>query len=451
MSNPRSALHALEPFGRGTPEVESLLSYLCRLAVSHSTSTLILSRFVADRVKHDISQGFDWHERQLSGIRDSALTWSAGLSALTTVEGLDGLTFLPWRDVISQNGLSIVRRGQFCRSCLAEDRANGRTPYFRLAWEATLVSVCHRHRTPLSTHCPRCGKSNVRHTAAFVVAGWCTRCGEFLGQAHDAQVSEAAVEPSALWQSRQVAQLLASQHELSQLPQRAKLMEAIAHIITEMDGGQGARFARRIGIGKSTVHHWLKGTGTPTLGVSLSIASQSGIGLAHLLTGDVANWQPPTSAQQLTLKFLNTDRQERTATRELDWQHIESQLQAFLALPTPISVLEAARRLDVEARQLYLRANRTTRMLGNRWLDYLRRRKEAHVVKAWPLLEAACIDLLQQGRAVTRRGIEARVPAEVLNTVPQLLDVLKDVQAHLSIAGASGVASSTPSSPFADA
>ena len=172
--NPRSLLHALQPIGRGTAEVESLLSYFCRLAVSHSTSTLILSRAVAKRMEHDISPNYDWHERQISGIRESAMTWSSALSAMTTVESLDTLTFLPWRNVISQNGLSMVTRGQFCPQCLSEDRASGGIPYFRLAWESAEVSVCYRHKAPLKTHCKNCGKDKIRHSAAFVVPGWCT-------------------------------------------------------------------------------------------------------------------------------------------------------------------------------------------------------------------------------------------------------------------------------------
>jgi len=438
-ANPRSALHALQPIGRGTTEVESLPSYLCRLAVSHSTSTLSLSRVVAERAEHDIAPGFDWHERKLAGIGESALNMSAALSALTTVEGLDGLTFLPWRDVVSSNGVSVVPRGQFCTHCLAEDRAEGRTPYFRLSWESTLVTVCHRHRTPLRTRCPCCGKDNVRHAAAFVVPGWCTRCGEFLGQVDADQADEAVLDPSALWQARQVAQLLAVQHKLPSAPTRAKVMQALEGVILQMDGGRSAGFARRVGVGKSTVHHWLKGSGTPTLGVSLNIAARSGLSLTQLLTGNIDDWHPPTPTQQLAFKFLCPEREERVSPRDLDWAHVEEQLQAFLLLPTPISVIEAARRVDLEARQLYLRANKTTRMLGKRWLDYIRRRQEAAVVRAWPHLEAGCIELLHQGRAVTRRSISAMVPAEVLNSVPQLLDVLKDVQTHLAMAeGSSG-------------
>lgn len=433
IQNPRSVLHALQPIGQGTSEVESLLSYFCRLAVSHSTSTLILSRTVAERVQHEISPNYDWHERQISGVGESAMNWSCALSALTTVEGLDALTFLPWRNVIAQNGLSMVQRGQFCPQCLAEDRASGRVPYFRLAWESAEVSVCHHHKTALHHHCPSCGKDNIRHAAAFVVPGWCTHCGEFLGRATSTEALELPMAPSALWRARQVGELLASHLTLRKQPSREELMAAIAYIITKMDGGQSAVFARRIGVGKSTVHHWLKGPGTPKLDVSLKMAAQCGISLEKLLQGNITDWQQPMPAQQLALNLNTPFREMRALPRELDWSDIEKQLESFLILPVPITVLESANRLNVEARQLYLRANRTTRMLGARWLAFSRRRQEANIVKALPVLDRACRDIMAQGRAVTKREILQRVPAEVLSTVPRLLDVLKYVQANLEL------------------
>lgn len=36
---PRSILHAVMPIGLGTPQVESLTSYFCRLANSHACTT----------------------------------------------------------------------------------------------------------------------------------------------------------------------------------------------------------------------------------------------------------------------------------------------------------------------------------------------------------------------------------------------------------------------------
>lgn len=428
--NPRSLLHALVPYGKGTAEVESLLSYFCRLAVSHSTSTLSLSRTVAEHFGHDIDRNFDWHERQISGLRESALTWSSALSALTTVPRLDELTFLPWKEVVSQNGLSLVSKGQFCPVCLAEDRASGREPYFRLAWESRAVTVCHRHGVRLKQHCPSCEKDKVRHAAAFVVPGWCTKCGEFLG-CHVPELEAGDIQPEELWRSRQVGDLVAAQGQSCEIPQRHGLIDAVNHVIDEMDGGRASTFADRVGIAKSTVHHWLQQSGTPTLDMTLRIAAHSGISLSKLLQGDLQDWKAPQLGQQMALPLPPLYAKSRVPPRVLDWEHIERALEAFLKLPTPIPVLEAARHLDVEARQLYLRANRTTRQLGERWKAYLVRRREANVQNAIPHLQAVGRELLAQGRAVTRREVAARLPPEVLSSVPHLFDVLREVQESL--------------------
>lgn len=433
-TNPRSALHALAPYNRGTPAVESLLSYFCRLAESHSVSTLILARTVVSRMQEEVSRNYDWHERKITGCGDSALTWSAALSALTSVDGLDRLTFLPWRDVISQNGLSLVTRGQFCPSCFAEDVANGHQPYFRLAWESAEVSVCTKHGNPLSQCCSYCKKDNIRHAAAYVVPGWCTHCGEFLGPQTES-MAPTACDPAALWRARQVGELLAFQSTLTIVPSRGGLLSAITQLIAEMDNGQSAVFARRIGAAKSTIHHWFNGDGTPTLAISLKMAAHCGLSLVQLLTGNMNDWQPPVPKQQQILQLPLPSVALRAAPRKLDWDDIEMQLQAFLVLPTPISVWEAARRLGIEARHLYLRANRTTRQLGQRWKTYLRRRHQDAVVKAWPYLETACLDIWAEQKAVSLREITARVPADILSPVTQLFDVLKEVQAHLQTVG----------------
>ena len=431
IKNPRSILHAMQPMGLGTGDVESLLSYFCRLAVSHSTSTLSLSRTVAQRFQHDVDRNFDWHERQLSGIRESALTWSSALSAMTSVSRLDRLTFLPWRNVISQNGLSMVSKGQFCPQCLAEDQAAGRSPYYRLAWESKAVSVCHIHGTRLTQHCPSCGKDNIRHAAAFVVPGWCTKCGEFLGCQTPSHLDTSGIEKLEHWKAEEIAKLLEAQQRLDAVPMRQDLLNAIQHIMDEMDGGRSSHFARRVGLSKSTVHHWLQSEGKPTLEMSMQVASQSGINLTALLCGDTNSWKAPSDGQQLTLKLLLPPAKRRALARVINWSDVEHQLQRFLQYPKPISVLEAARVLDVEARQLYLHANKTTRQLGKRWESYRQRCGEANLERAMPIIESVGRELIMEGRAVTRREVEARVPPEVLSSVPRLFDVLRDVQGRI--------------------
>ena len=106
LSNPRSVLHALTPIGVGTPGVESLLSYLCRLAVSHAVSVTELSRKIAKTVGWELSDNYNWKRLHLNGNGEAARNWSGALSALTSIEQLDQLTLLPWADVIAQQSLT---------------------------------------------------------------------------------------------------------------------------------------------------------------------------------------------------------------------------------------------------------------------------------------------------------------------------------------------------------
>lgn len=426
MLNPRSILHALEPRARGTGAVESLLSYFCRLAVSHSTSTLSLSRAVAQRFEHDVETEFDWFHRQLAGMGEAALTWSSALSAMTSVKRLDLLTFLPWRDVIAQNGLRIESTGQFCPHCLAQDLASGEIPYFRLSWEAKTVTVCHIHGARLSKSCPCCGKDNVRHAASLVLPGWCTKCGAFLGGEQE-RAEPDSFEPEELWRARQVHELIAAQQHFQSNPVREALNHALRQIIEEMDGGQCSRFARRVGLSKSTVHYWLQGGTTPTLDASLRVAAQAGMGLTQLLTGATEHWNPPKD-EQITLALFKRESGRRAPRRDIDWETVEANLQAFLILPIPISVREASRRMGLEARQLYLHSNLTTRQLGERWLDYSKRRRQVYLASVMPCLEAAGEEVLAAGKAINFREISARVPPEMLAGVQGLYGLLRNMK-----------------------
>lgn len=431
--SPRSTLHALKPYGCGTPEVESLLSYFCRLAVSHSVALSSLARIVVDSVGHELREGFDWHERNLSGIGESARTWASGISALTGVGQLDQLTLTPWENVMARCNLA-APRDRWCPQCLAEDREEGRTPYFRLAWDIGAVNVCHRHRTPLVEHCPDCGRRGIRHKASYVVPGWCTHCGGFLGQAtppdlYSAEAVE-SITPEALWMSRQVGMLLSAQANLMNPPTREGMHEAIRTLVTRLDHGKSAVFARRIGLGKATVHNWLQSGGIPTLSACLLMSLHTGLALPKLLMGDLEGWESPQEPVQLDLNLVREGKPRETP-RCLDWEFIRAELLRYAAQPTPLSLAEAARRLDVDTRHLYLQANKEARILGEKWKRYVKLRGEATHNKARPYIEAACYALLEEGKGLSLRNIEERVPPEILNSVERLFDMVREIQEEL--------------------
>lgn len=201
-----------------------------------------------------------------------------------------------------------------------------------------------------------------------------------------------------------------------------------------LDNGRSAAFARRIGLSKATVHNWLKDGGLPSLDASLRIAAHAGLALPQLLTGDIAGWTVPSQAEQLELALLCAcTKGKRSAPRQLDWDDIRAQLRGFMALPVPISVAEAARRLDVDTRHLYLQANREARTLAERWKQYLARRGEEARMRARPYIEAACRSILAEGYAISLREVEERVPREILASVERLFDFLKEIRHDLEV------------------
>lgn len=64
--NPRSVLHALEPFGLDTPYLESLTSYFCRLAHSHGMTAVQLARWILERYGQAVPDDFKWNQRNFT-------------------------------------------------------------------------------------------------------------------------------------------------------------------------------------------------------------------------------------------------------------------------------------------------------------------------------------------------------------------------------------------------
>ena len=118
----RSRLYSLEPIGIGTPEVESLSSYLNRLAQAHCvTVTTLIAHELLPHVgtpaparahaglsspsrggRRGLGQPL---ARQIYGLGRTAATWVDGLEALTGRRDLRFLTLLTWRHVLPDRHL----------------------------------------------------------------------------------------------------------------------------------------------------------------------------------------------------------------------------------------------------------------------------------------------------------------------------------------------------------
>ncbi|MEZ2352132.1 TniQ family protein [Caballeronia sp. RCC_10] len=417
---PRSLLNPVAPIGVGTPEVESMVSYFCRLALSHCISATKLGHTVERGMQWRLPDGWRWHAINLSGMSDTAHDWVCALSKLTSVENLASLTLLPWRDVIAEQGARATS-AQWCPHCLADDRAAGATPYFRLSWDVGVVSACSKHKTRLVHACPDCGRANTRHNSIYVVPGWCTSCGGFLG-AGDSEPATSA----EIWIAGQLGATLSVQYSLTSRPSLAALLDGIRELVQRLDDGKSAKFARRIGLPKTNVHYWLSEGGTPRLSALLRIASQTGLTLPQLLAGNPTDW-PDAYANIHDLDSLFPEVKKRAPRKVHDWDRIRAQLAALNdSSAVVVSVSEAARSLDVGVRQLYVHANEEARVLALRWNQHRQQLSAESRKKTRKIIERIYPEVAAKGKTLNLREIIAHVSKEDLSGLTGVYDILQE-------------------------
>ncbi len=389
--------------------------------MSHCISAPELGRAVASAMQWSLPERWRWRELNLSGMSDMTQDWSYALSKLTRVANLDSLTLLPWRAVIAESSRRTTS-AQWCPECLVEDRARGATPYFRLSWDIGTVSACSKHKCRLRSVCPDCGRADIRHKCAYVVPGWCSSCDAFLG----AENTEPAT-PAEIWIASQVDAMLAVHGHMASTATRETLLDGIRELVKRLDDGKSAVFARRIGLSKTTVHYWLKNGGAPTLPHLLRIVSQTGLALPDLLLGNLTGWSP-TSEEVYELKELFPESTKRAAPRVRDWDDIRAKLNASSESSTAVSVTEAARKLNVDRRLLYRKANQEAIDLAARRNLENHRRGEQNMKVARDFIEMAYAEIEDSGKAVNLREIVARVPKEHINRCGDLLQLLREIR-----------------------
>ena len=194
----RSYLYSLLPIGRGGPLVESLTSYIQRLAEAHAVETGALVNHEL-RLRVPFAKGnrpgqipsmppypFYLEAYRLNGTGDRTRLWVAALEELTQVRRLDVLTILPWADAIDCRHLLRTNRA-WCSSCYEAWLSSGHPVYEPLLWMLQVVTVCSDHLQSLDCLCPVCGRK--QYVLSYKARpGHCSRCQSWLGRAHVADI-----------------------------------------------------------------------------------------------------------------------------------------------------------------------------------------------------------------------------------------------------------------------
>jgi len=185
----RSRLYSLKPVGMCTPLVESLTSYISRLANEHCVAVKdlvvreLLPLFGREYLlsKEDNNQSAFWKDASaINSLNPSTFDWANLLISLTLQQDCYFLTMLPWVQVPSPRNL-IRRTKAWCSLCYEEWRSHNLRIYEPLIWSLEIVAVCKYHQCPLKTRCPHCNHVSF-FLAPYAIPGYCSFCKLWLGE-----------------------------------------------------------------------------------------------------------------------------------------------------------------------------------------------------------------------------------------------------------------------------
>lgn len=349
---PHSRLYNLEPIGIRTPYVESLTSYVTRLAMAHCVDVgkLVVSVIAPLINKTSLSVGVYETLRVVNSTGVVAEDWVKAIGDLTLRLNLADLTMLIWRDVFSSKTLMRLTRA-WCPLCYREQSKLSRENHDPLLWSLRIVTICVRHQHPLYELCPFCRKK-LPAISNRSRPGHCSMCGQWLGHHPDANASQRMrLDRETLkyqtWIVDQVGSMLARVPDLKTPPSREGIIEAVSACIQKVTKGRiGAFVNQHKGINRTSLVVWRNGRVRPELGAIMSLCYQAEIPIKDHLLGEAT----PSK---------HTDERIRTkanrSTRSLDSTELagmKNLLQTMLGEIPPQSMTSASKRLGCDHRTI---------------------------------------------------------------------------------------------------
>jgi hypothetical protein len=328
----RSRLYHVTPVGVGTEHVESLTSYVTRLAAAHAVPVSKLISFEIGPVAIRTKRGSQFathsqrrlvpfkyrHSHILNASGYAAQNWVTELCHLTGEDRLRFLTALSWNGAVS--GEELVRwHHAWCPQCYEGWRVSGEIVREPLLWVLRTVKVCALHRRELETRCRNCGRTP-HVLAGTSLSGHCGHCQAWLGSNEpDPAIDEhtAQQEPYEMWVAREIGQFLRAAPSVSHA-MNAEILHANLRTCCQRlfrRGAKGRSFATILGAPSSQVVGWLCNGHLVKLAPLMRISYRLGIPATDLLSCPPELFSPDWSGVEENLCRVSGDAGRTTSRR----------------------------------------------------------------------------------------------------------------------------------------
>ncbi len=411
---PRSKLYCLAPLGMGTSEVESLTSYINRLAWTYRVSSWVLvvqevlpifnGPYYVRSSPHQLGGFGRTRAMRLNGTGEVAREWAKTLEQLTMRSDLHSLTADLWASGLPNWGF-LRSAPVWCSACYQQWQEQGRPIYQPLLWALQAVTVCRQHRKFLIEQCPSCRKKQST-IGAKTAPGYCTQCGAWLGEPSEAElVVDDETFDWQTWVVSAVEELSLSCLAFGSLPWN-NLPSGIDACIEAVGGTrQLARMANMTNMVFST---WRKQQRTPSFTYVLAVGYVLDFSPLQLMTVE------PERLKEV-LRARKGYRPPPCFKHKMSRSHgdgagIQAFLQAILSGETdPLPVRHVARHLDVGEKYLVGRFPQECAQVTAQYQAYRTERAKQRVMQECDEVRQVMLALSEQGTIPTLAYVAARL------------------------------------------
>lgn len=337
-----SLLYGLTPRGLGTPYIESLSSYVMRLAEAHVVPVWRLILHVRSQVCSDrLSRPSMRYAYPANGLGKGAEILRQSFEAATGGSDLRPLTLSVLQGSVSK--LDIFRTTEaWCPGCLEQWRVEGVPIYSPLLWAIRVVAVCPVHARPLVDRCPHC-HSQFTPLRAGARPGHCSICSQWLGTFDSPLHKDSLGEQTYhLWSSTAVGQVLAAMADLQRMEPHLELIRNLQRCLDQSEGATREYLASLAGAAGCAFNHWVSGRLKPTLDHLCRLSYRLKLPLLALFMGVPAQWRGPKRHRAQVDSRSGTCRAQPAIERN----ELRRILTECLSEEPPPSVAEIARRLE---------------------------------------------------------------------------------------------------------
>jgi transcriptional regulator with XRE-family HTH domain len=284
-SKSASVLYPIPPIGVGEGHVESLTSYIIRLAEAHCVRTGDLFSnilFPYLNKSYMLKGGYRFYTSAhlINGVTGIAYEFIEMLTNFTGIKFIDELTLIRFKNVLPTRGLLRSNKA-WCPYCIDEMGNESSVVFEPLAWSLQAITVCLKHLVPIEDNCPSCGNKFLSLDGRSI-SGHCPKCNGWLGKP-STSCGARSVEDWEIYKAKLIHELFASGMEFNN---KKNVAWTLSRLVATYTDGNVSEFAKLLGVPKTTLWGWYGGKNLPTLEDVLRICNKCDVNLISFYSGN---------------------------------------------------------------------------------------------------------------------------------------------------------------------